>query len=791
MSTTPASLDFTRLPLILAGPIVRRTDPDAIAVWVALQQPRQVTLKIYETEAGQGKRIDREIASGSRHTVRLGQRLHVVVVTADIPAGFQPGCIYAYDMDFGATEPTLQQGLSVEGTPTDAISYFDHQLPTFVTPPDDLNHLRLVHGSCRKPHGGGRDTLPLVDTLMEQSADVPLERPQQLFLTGDQIYGDDVADPLLWQVTQWGNTLLGWEEQLPRTHGKSYSLTQFLPGQRSDIAHDWGGLTAMLANKPEKAKSHLFGLGEYFAMYLCAWSPVLWQNRPPSGRDVAKTRKQAKQWNWELRDLDIFARDLWQVRRALANISTYTICDDHDVTDDWYLNREWCDRVLTKPFGRRVVQNGMAAYAIFQGWGNTPAQFAPGQPGADFLEAIARWSESAGTDKVAEVELEQFLALPKVDSKTDLPQYDRDEDVSILHSLDPADPPELEWHYTLRSFKHEVVVLDTRTWRGYPDGDGMTPPMLLSPSAFERQIQTSLDQSERDFPNIEATFIILPTNLVSLSAIDWIQEFDLERGNVFAHDVGDSWNFNEAAQTRLLSVLFNRRDRIIALSGDIHYACAVRLSYRSTMGDRVGVLAQLTSSAIKNAELITYLVHTKLKSIAPEPVEYWAGWQQPPELVEVVATPGQVRQLPIEVGQTGPILRKIQAPRGNDKIAWHAATKDKKSLPDWRYQIEWIERQSAQLVPFSKRKIGTPPFHPFPEWLSFVGDWFSRLWRNRWFQEGTEVVGRNNISLVSLQWSVEEGQKMAIQQTYWHPPWKPTRTVQSRYCVPLESDRIS
>jgi hypothetical protein len=58
------------------------------------------------------------------------------------------------------------------------------------------------------------------------------------------------------------------------------------------------------------------------------------------------------------------------------------------------------------------------------------------------------------------------------------------------------------------------------------------------------------------------------------------------------------------------------------------------------------------------------------------------------------------------------------------------------------------------------------------------------------FPEGAEVVGRNNISVVSLQWSADDTHKVAIQQTYWHPPWKPTRTVQSRYCVLLEGDRV-
>ena len=51
------------------------------------------------------------------------------------------------------------------------------------------------------------------------------------------------------------------------------------------------------------------------------------------------------------------------------------IFDDHEVTDDWYLSQSWRSRVLTAPFGRAVVRNGYAAYAVCQAWGNDPSAF--------------------------------------------------------------------------------------------------------------------------------------------------------------------------------------------------------------------------------------------------------------------------------------------------------------------------------------------------------------------------------------------------------------------------------
>jgi phosphodiesterase/alkaline phosphatase D-like protein len=57
---------------------------------------------------------------------------------------------------------------------------------------------------------------------------------------------------------------------------------------------------------------------------------------------------------------------------VLANVPTYMIFDDHDVTDDWNLTARWRHRVHASPAGRRIVANALAAYWAFQGWGNDP-----------------------------------------------------------------------------------------------------------------------------------------------------------------------------------------------------------------------------------------------------------------------------------------------------------------------------------------------------------------------------------------------------------------------------------
>ena len=64
-----------------------------------------------------------------------------------------------------------------------------------------MTDLRIVHGSCRRPHANVPDLLADLDGLIEKARTNGLERPHQLFMTGDQIYADDVATSLLHLAT--------------------------------------------------------------------------------------------------------------------------------------------------------------------------------------------------------------------------------------------------------------------------------------------------------------------------------------------------------------------------------------------------------------------------------------------------------------------------------------------------------------------------------------------------------------------------------------------------------------
>ena len=346
------------LPLILAGPILRHTCKNEVTVWLALKRPCQVELRILATEKD-GVQLGRCCLHGHRETVAIGRSLHLVAVTARAQENvLSPGQIYAYDLHFTQPETleenshgtiSLDAALQGDRRSVNPISYFAHKKPTFALPPAQLSQLKIIHGSCRKPHGKGFDALPILDSLLESDAGSSQQRPHQLFITGDQIYGDDVSDPLLWLASPLGNALLGWQEKLPIDHAptkdvsiddvstdsvQSQHAKQLPAGKRAPVATQKAGLTAGLTGKEERTTSHLFSFGEYCAIYLLSHSPTCWPHKLPDGQEITQGWKTIRRWNRNKQNMKQFLHTLWKVQRLMANIPTYTIFDDHDVSDD-------------------------------------------------------------------------------------------------------------------------------------------------------------------------------------------------------------------------------------------------------------------------------------------------------------------------------------------------------------------------------------------------------------------------------------------------------------------------
>jgi hypothetical protein len=592
MSWTQLAERFSSLPLILVGPMLRRCDPQSVTVWLALKEARTVTLRVYQEDTV-GTLIQR--LEGTRQTIRLGDRLHIVAITARVPAAGDRltwGASYSYNLFFqadstsGSHELEAPADLSTPGilTPdpsrTDLLHrllYPGHSLPGFVLPPEDLNKVKLLHGSCRKPHGFGKEMLSSIDTMLEDAAARPSDRPQQLFLTGDQIYGDDVADPLLFALIDAADVLLAGNEQeiLPLVHTPACELA---PGARTEAVRDKAMLTTTTP------RCHLLSFAEYATMYLFAWSDVLWPDTLPGAAEIwnrypetrpgpGHEKKVEATYDEQIERLGTFQSSLPQVRRALANIPTYMNGDDHDVTDDWYLDGAWCQRVLASALGRRVMRNAILAFALFQAWGNTPDQFQTAQ-GLALLDAVQNWGrEKSGPQ---EETISDLIGVPaSFGGSGELPRSEL----------------ALQWNYTFIGPRYQLIVLDTRTHRLYRSPSEF--PGLLSPEAMKRQVAAVV---RRD---VDVTVIISASPVLGVGVIEALQYLSrLGFKNNYALDP-EAWDLEWGTFQAFLSMVSPMK-RVVFLAGDVHYAFAASLDYWDQARSSTAKIVNFTSSPLRN-----------------------------------------------------------------------------------------------------------------------------------------------------------------------------------------------
>ena len=596
--------DNREIKKLLAGPILRRVEPDSVSVWLAFgQTPGVLHLVITGGPA--------PVIAVPARVLRLGERLYVVLMRwrRGKDAALAPGKVYQYELFDGNTPLLAELKLGVGGYP----------LPSFVLPSSIASGLRVAQASCRKPHGGGFDALALLAGALDETASSPSTRPQQLYLTGDQIYADDVAPELLKHLSSWSADLFGWTETLA-------DEADLPEADRTKLKPHLTPRAAMAANPPKDDRSkflyvtrfkpeswqtseldyyrhHLLGFQEWCTMYLLAWSEVLWKDFAP---------KRGKEADPVLQNLDAFGATVGVVRRALANIATYMIFDDHDVTDDWFMAAQRA--VVLSEDGRiprNIIRNALLAYAVFQDWGNQPDEYAV--PGAlpDMLLTAVDY---------------------KVEGRTGPPAFQNMWKDSIAGPLgisaataSDSTGKRKSWHYQYVGPDFDTIVLDSRTWRGKCGGkDGLSGGGGM---------RSQLDVLTKNFAKGKSRRCILvsPAPLAGFLMVELGQRGKM----VFRHaikpvlteasDVAldwEGWHTNAPALDSLIKTLKDAGVRPVVLSGDVHYAYS-ELARRPPPKDSKDPKApweflQLCSSSAKNSEMLTRALGlTDLLTVSP------------------------------------------------------------------------------------------------------------------------------------------------------------------------------
>lgn len=828
------------LPLVLAGPMLRRVDPTSVTVFLALKDPRTATLRVYEGDAdGAGSTV---VAMGTRETVRLGTNLHVVAVTATTTATLASARVYRYQVHLGpsggAEVPETGENLYTAGVvaPTAAEACaaltFDTAgaptLPSFATPPADPSSLRLLHGSCRKPHGGGFDMLPVVGELIAPVAADATARPHQLLLTGDQIYADDVADPLL-ALAKHATAALG----MPREVLPAKKKVALLEDRYAEVGMRQHAVTEIAKLTCDVGESHLFTLAEFVGMYLLVWADVLWPATLPEFGDefphlrremgeqtYAKTLagesypamivpapvKRMQRWITTGSSLDDFREGLPDVRRALANIPTLMIFDDHEVTDDWLLNSRWCtDSVIAKDenigsrLGRRIAANGMAACAIFQSWGNTPERFAAtgeaGEKGRTLLARISAWT---GANDDASFALAEEIAQ-RVGTPMEVEEAPKDTEVTPARARGTRlkrHESAIEYHFEVRWPRYQLIAIDTRTHRGFPGG--LTdPPALIADDASLRAMLHDVG-----YPGDEAVTVVMsPPPVVGVPLIEEFIQPLIGRsyaGSIFVDN--EAWGLQDAGLHSLLPRLCtaaparpdgSRARRLVLLSGDVHYGYAARMRYSAQAPHTApgapadlatthieGVAAQLVSSSLKNEEGKTRFLH----GIGYEPAldrlpeRRYVVWRN-----ETGASIQVGNDLGYGWGGTGLRPWKVT---GRPAVGEVTETRVVTSQPQARVHVDFLKHaEDDPVVPprtVEARDVeapGSDQQHALAQYLAAAGNHQDYL--GPW-GSGKEVVGRVNLGEVRFRWDADD--RKSVSQTLW---WRLERGADRRTAAPL------
>lgn len=719
------------LPPVLIGPILRRVEPRSVSVFVATSKAAAVELLVYDgvVDAANPPAVH---VSANLRTTTFAANFHATVVRAAIAdaAVLLPGHRYSYDLrvtlDGGAAQSLKDLGLLSDSElpayftgpddPTDpdqrtapidvaAVSYADGQLPSFVTCPDMLDELVLAHASCRKPHGPGNAALQYVDDLIDDLHGADVGRPHMLFLTGDQIYADDVAAALLPGLNTLALALMSSDdshvEQVPSpaSAGGPFDVKSavFPPAFRAKLAAA-AGFTS------EDAATHLLGFGEWLAMYCIAWNPQLWPvlavadisaaalpaplaarhvddaahsppdapralGRPGAGApatlitplyEAPAPNRAALVRTFEsfLEDKSLllaFRREVSKVRRLLANVPTYMIADDHEVSDDWFMTGAIRNNTLGNRLGLVMTRNALAAYTVCQAWGDDPVRWATEPNHQALLTGIAGMFGPGWAG-----------GLPVASATTAI---DR------ALGLSPGGTPQFDFSFTVDGPVHRVRVLDTRTRRQYLTQ--FASPGLLAPDALDQQLPVE------DLPTGHVLVVVSPAPVFGPAVMN-------ELGGILAaneHDVtslarsttkralsqnltglpngtplgtqfydAEHWSAQPAAFERLLARL-SHFPRVVVLGGDVHYGAAFAMDWAGA--GRLSRIIHFTSSAACNAwkGVVRNLMSLNGMSVGLQRIGMpmtRLGWSA--TLPEVVGDLGNEPPLPRIRVQTGPVI---------------------------------------------------------------------------------------------------------------------------------------
>ena len=536
---------------IIAGPLLRKLDSDSLHLWLATSCDSAIDVTIFENEAALSQKADIQ-------TVHLGRKLYLKFIKVDFEKPLPADTPLAYE-------------LNLDGAPISQILEHDLNYAAESTKTEFIWRPKVnsvLHGSCRKAHYGYHiqdASRKAGDGLVEADhhlRSTQIEQwPSLMVLSGDQIYADDVAGPMLHAIRQ-AITLLGIEEEaIPNAEQPLseqpyfYQREALLP--QSDQNDELNKQFFKGKKKPvfttDTAHNHLMSFAEVICMYLLVWSPTLWRHISLERPDSINKEEHRLRYDKERKAIEEFVEGLPQVQRVLAHIPSAMMFDDHDVTDDWNLTAEWEQTAFGHPLSKRIIGNALFGYLLCQGWGNNPAQYD---------HAFIKQAETAALTQEAQV---------------------RDTFIDELLAYD-------QWHYHWDT-QPKLVVLDTRTRRWRSEKSFSNPSGLMDWEAI-----TDLQQ---DIKNLDSVILVSPAPMFGVKLIEAIQKVFTWIGKPLMVDA-ENWMAHPGSAYALMNLFTHAKTptNFVILSGDVHYSFAYDIKLRGHKSSPN--IWQITSSGLRN-----------------------------------------------------------------------------------------------------------------------------------------------------------------------------------------------
>lgn len=539
---------MTKLPTLIAGPILRHTSSRQLTLWLVTTRPIQANVTLWLLDEKQLP-ADQITSHLQQHQVQVGHHCFVqlLVLEGEIPEE-SPLTYQIYDVEL----PLLGDNEKL---------FYPHQPGPVVVVKSCIK--RLLHGSCRKPHYPNDDALVQADQVIGETLFDSVNRPALMMFSGDQVYADDVAGPMLVAIHQLIEILGLFDEEWQGTEARNlkallkhphcyYGREDLLP----DVDQEVEEAVFRAGRKPifttDAAHNHLITLSEVMAMYLLVWSDIPWQ-----WVDIQTGRQRIPEMHIERYDreanaIQSFRDDLPRVRRVLAHLPVYMMFDDHDVTDDWNLTRGWEEAAYGHPFSRRIIGNTLIGYWLCQGWGNQPSNYQP------LANQLNDWFSDQGLLR---------------------------HDDLIKQILDWG-----HWHYHLNTTP-KLVVMDTRTHRWRSESSANKPSGLMD--------WESLCEMQQQLINQPAVILVSPAPIFGVKLIEVIQSIFTFFGKPLLVDA-ENWMAHPGSANVMLNIFRHQQTppQFIILSGDVHYSFAYDITLRFRRNSPR--ILQITASGLKN-----------------------------------------------------------------------------------------------------------------------------------------------------------------------------------------------